>query len=127
MSTSTSTSTSTTGPAQVDVRGPRFAAWVTTVVLLAVLIVSAFSTVAAAILLAAQAVVLGSVTIGAYSVLGANSTCRDGITIGSGCIIGAGATMTRSAPDRGVYVSRPAERLAKSSDVLADWLNWPVR
>jgi len=77
--------------------------------------------------LAAQAVVLGSVTIGAYSMLGANSTCRDGITIGSGCIIGAGATMTRSAPDRGVYVSRPAERLAKSSDVLADWLNWPVR
>jgi hypothetical protein len=41
----------------VDVRGPRFAAWVTTVVLLAVLVVSAFSTVAAAILLAAQAVV----------------------------------------------------------------------
>jgi hypothetical protein len=41
----------------VDVRGPRFAAWVTTVVLLVVLVVSAFSTVAAAILLAAQAVV----------------------------------------------------------------------
>ncbi len=41
----------------MDVRGPRFAAWVTTVVLLAVLVVSAFSTVAAAILLAAQAVV----------------------------------------------------------------------
>ena len=76
---------------------------------------------------AAQAVVLGSVTIGAYSVLGANSTCRDGITIGSGCIVGAGVTMAKSAADRGVYVSRPAERLAKSSDVLADWLNWPVR
>lgn len=58
MSTSTNTNTTTTtGPAQVDVRGPRFAAWVTTVVLLAVLVVSAFSTVAAAILLAAQAVV----------------------------------------------------------------------
>ena len=56
MSTSTNTTTST-GPAQVDVRGPRFAAWVTTVVLLAVLIVSALSTVAATILLAAQAVV----------------------------------------------------------------------
>jgi sugar O-acyltransferase (sialic acid O-acetyltransferase NeuD family) len=77
--------------------------------------------------LAAGAVVLGSVTIGAYSVLGANSTCRDGITIGRECIVGAGATMTNSAPDRGVYVSRPAERLAKSSDVLSDWLNWPVR
>ena len=58
MSTTTNTNTTTsTGPAQVDVRGPRFAAWVTTVVLLAVLVVSAFSTVAAAILLAAQAVV----------------------------------------------------------------------
>jgi sugar O-acyltransferase (sialic acid O-acetyltransferase NeuD family) len=77
--------------------------------------------------LAAGAVVLGSVTIGEHSMLGANSTCRDGITIGSSCIIGAGVTMTRSAPDRGVYVSRPAERLAKSSDVLSDWLNWPVR
>ena len=58
MSTTTNTNTTTaTGPAQVDVRGPRFAAWVTTAVLLAVLVVSAFSTVAAAILLAAQAVV----------------------------------------------------------------------
>jgi len=57
VSTTTNTNTTTsTGPAQVDVRGPRFAAWVTTVVLLAVLVVSAFSTVAAAILLAAQAV-----------------------------------------------------------------------
>lgn len=54
MSTTTHT---TTGPAQVDVRGPRFAAWVTTVVLLAVLVVSAVSPVAAAILLTAQAVV----------------------------------------------------------------------
>jgi Domain of unknown function (DUF4395) len=57
MSTNTTTNTTSTGPAQVDVRGPRFAAWVTTVVLLAVLVVSAFSSVAAAILLAAQAVV----------------------------------------------------------------------
>ena len=77
--------------------------------------------------LAAHAVVLGTVTVGEYSVLGANSTCRDGITIGGGCIIGAGVTMTRSAADRGVYVSRPAERLPKSSDVLSDWLNWPVK
>lgn len=77
--------------------------------------------------LAAGAVVLGSVTIGEYSVIGANATCRDGITIGSSCIIGAGVTLTRSAPDRGVYVSQPAERLAKTSDVLSDWLNWPVK
>ncbi len=42
---------------QVDVRGPRFAAWVTSAVLVLVLAVATFSTVAAAALLAAQAVV----------------------------------------------------------------------
>ncbi|MEU5840811.1 DUF4395 domain-containing protein [Rhodococcus sp. NPDC047139] len=46
----------TLGP-QVDVRGPRFAAWITTGVLIAVLIVAAFSPVAAAALLALQTVV----------------------------------------------------------------------
>jgi hypothetical protein len=42
---------------QVDVRGPRFTAWVTTAVLTIALIVSAFSPVVAAFILAAQAVV----------------------------------------------------------------------
>lgn len=42
---------------QVDVRGPRFAAWITTTVLALVLIISTFSVAAAAVLLAAQAVV----------------------------------------------------------------------
>lgn len=76
--------------------------------------------------LAAHAVLLGAVTVGAYCVLGANSTCRHGITIGSECIIGAGATVTKSIPDRAVYVSRPAELLPKSSDVLSGWLTWPI-
>lgn len=55
----TSTPLSQQSPAldQVDVRGPRFAAWITTAVLLAVLVVSAFSIPAAATLLAIQAVV----------------------------------------------------------------------
>jgi hypothetical protein len=44
-------------PDQVDVRGPRFAAWVTTVVLVVVLVVSAFSVLWAGILLGAQTVV----------------------------------------------------------------------
>ncbi|BBY64701.1 DUF4395 domain-containing protein [Mycolicibacterium helvum] len=52
-----STRNNTTDPAQVDVRGPRFAAWVTTAVLIAVLAVSGFSQIAAAVLLALQAVV----------------------------------------------------------------------
>lgn len=42
---------------QVDVRGPRFAAWITTAVLIATLIVSAFSAPTAAVILGAQAVV----------------------------------------------------------------------
>jgi hypothetical protein len=53
-----STSNTTTAThAQVDVRGPRFAAWVTTAVLIMVLVISGFSTAAATVLLALQAVV----------------------------------------------------------------------
>ena len=55
--------TSTPTNAEVDVRGPRFAAWVTTAVLVAVLVVSGFSTVAAAVLLTLQALVFA---IGAW-------------------------------------------------------------
>jgi hypothetical protein len=54
----------TTGPDQVDVRGPRFTAWVTTAVIVATLIVSAYNSVAAAIVLGLQAVVFA---IGAIS------------------------------------------------------------
>lgn len=43
--------------AEVDVRGPRFVAWVTTAVLVATVLVSTVSSVYAAALLAAQAVV----------------------------------------------------------------------
>ena len=49
---------------QVDVRGPRFAAWITTTVLVLALVVSAFSVPAAAVILGAQAVVFA---IGAFS------------------------------------------------------------
>jgi uncharacterized protein YggT (Ycf19 family) len=42
---------------QVDVRGPRFAAWITTTVLVVTLAVSVFSQLAAAIILGVQAVV----------------------------------------------------------------------
>jgi hypothetical protein len=53
----TETGPSAGAPAQVDVRGPRFVAWVTTAVLVAVLLLSTVSTVAAAVLLAVQAAV----------------------------------------------------------------------
>ncbi|WNG92250.1 DUF4395 domain-containing protein [Mycobacterium sp. ITM-2016-00318] len=48
----------------VDVRGPRFAAWVTTAVLVATLLVSSVSLTAAAVILGGQAVVFA---IGALS------------------------------------------------------------
>jgi Domain of unknown function (DUF4395) len=46
-----------TNIAQVDVRGPRFTAWVTTAVLVLALVVSAVSPIAAAAILGAQTVV----------------------------------------------------------------------
>lgn len=49
---------------QVDVRGPRFAAWITTAVLLTVLVVSAFTTTAAAVVLAVQAGVFAIGAVG---------------------------------------------------------------
>jgi len=58
-----STNTKTAAPAVVDVRGPRFAAWVSTVVIVATLIVSAFSSSSAAVILALQALVFA---IGAW-------------------------------------------------------------
>jgi hypothetical protein len=50
--------------AQVDVRGPRFTAWVTTVVLVVTLAVSAVSAVAAAVLLAVQTVIFAVGAVG---------------------------------------------------------------
>ncbi len=44
-------------PAQVDVRGPRFVAWVTTVVLVATLLTATSSSAVAAVILGVQAVV----------------------------------------------------------------------
>ena len=49
---------------QVDVRGPRFAAWVTTAVLVITLIVSSFSLVAAAVILGVQTVVFAIGALG---------------------------------------------------------------
>jgi len=57
-------SSKTTGPDQVDVRGPRFSAWLSTGAILATLAAAAFSSVAAAVILGLQAVVFA---IGAVS------------------------------------------------------------
>lgn len=49
---------------QVDVRGPRFTAWITTAVIVVALIVSAYSSVAAATVLGLQAVVFAIGALG---------------------------------------------------------------
>ena len=59
-----SSSNTSTQPDRVDVRGPRFAAWVTTVVLVVTLIVAAVSPVTAAVILGLQAVVFAIGALG---------------------------------------------------------------
>jgi uncharacterized protein DUF4395 len=51
-------------PDRVDVRGPRFAAWITTAVLVLALIVSAASPLAAAVILGVQAVIFAIGAVG---------------------------------------------------------------
>ena len=57
-------SNTSTQPDRVDVRGPRFAAWVTSAVLIVTLIVSAVNPVAAAVILGLQAVVFAIGALG---------------------------------------------------------------
>lgn len=57
-------SNTTTQPDTVDVRGPRFAAWVTTAVLVITLAASAASPAAAAVILGIQAVVFAIGAVG---------------------------------------------------------------
>jgi hypothetical protein len=59
-----SNSNTTTQPNVVDVRGPRFAAWVTTAVLVIALAVSAVSPLAAAVVMGLQAVVFAIGAVG---------------------------------------------------------------
>jgi Ca2+/Na+ antiporter len=59
-----SSSNTSTPPDRVDVRGPRFAAWVTTAVLVFALLVSAVSPAAAAAILGLQALVFAIGALG---------------------------------------------------------------
>jgi sugar O-acyltransferase (sialic acid O-acetyltransferase NeuD family) len=77
--------------------------------------------------LASHAVVLGDATVGPYCFLGANSTIRHNIEIARECIIGAGVLINQNTKERGVYVGRRPELLAKPSDVLSQWLTWPEK
>jgi hypothetical protein len=59
-----SSNTAATQPDLVDVRGPRFAAWVTTAVLVITLLVSAFSPLVAAVILGLQALIFAIGAVG---------------------------------------------------------------
>ncbi|MGO8770586.1 MAG: DUF4395 domain-containing protein [Mycobacterium sp.] len=61
---SNSITSTAANPDVVDVRGPRFAAWVTTAVLVAALLVSAASPPAAAVILGVQAVIFAIGALG---------------------------------------------------------------
>lgn len=75
-----------------------------------------------------QATILGSTTLEPYCLVGANSTIRDGgINVAAECIIGAGALITNNTKERGVYISKQAELVPKSSNELSTWLTWAVR
>jgi hypothetical protein len=57
-------SSKNTGPDQVDVRGPRFSAWLSTDAILATLAAAAFSSAAAAVILGLQAVIFAIGAVG---------------------------------------------------------------
>jgi sugar O-acyltransferase (sialic acid O-acetyltransferase NeuD family) len=69
-------------------------------------------------------VILGKVTVEPFCFLGANCTIKQGITIGRGCIIGAGSYISKDTQEKGVYITKPAELMPKSSDEWDKLLTW---
>jgi len=74
--------------------------------------------------IATSTVILGNVTVEPFCVLGANCTIKDRITIRRECIVGAGSYISEDTKEKGVYITKPAELIAKSSDELKRLLTW---
>src|SRR4030067_1341502 len=74
--------------------------------------------------IASRTVLLGNVTVEPYCGLGANCTIKDNITISRECIIGAGSYISEDTKEKGVYITKPAELMAMSSDKLKRLLTW---
>jgi len=70
------------------------------------------------VFISSHVVVSGAVTVEPYCFLGVNATIRDNITIARECVIGAGALVLADTREKGVYIGRPAELIAKPSDQL---------
>jgi len=71
-----------------------------------------------------RTVILGKVTVDPFCVLGANCTIKDNITIRRECIVGAGSYISENTKEKGVYITKPAELMPRSSDVLKKLLTW---
>lgn len=74
--------------------------------------------------IATRAVLLGKVTVEPFCVLGANCTIKDSITIRRECIIGAGSYISKDTREKGVYITKPAELMPRSSGELSRLLTW---
>jgi sugar O-acyltransferase (sialic acid O-acetyltransferase NeuD family) len=74
--------------------------------------------------IAAGTVLLGNVTVEPFCVIGANSTIKHSITIRRECIIGAGSYISKDTQEKGVYITKPAELMPKSSDEWNRLLTW---
>jgi sugar O-acyltransferase (sialic acid O-acetyltransferase NeuD family) len=67
------------------------------------------------VFVSSHVVISGHVRIGSYCFLGVNATLRNGITIAARTLVGAGAVIMGDTAEGSVHVSRPAQRLEKTS------------
>jgi len=74
--------------------------------------------------IAAGTIILGNVTVEPFCVIGANCTIKHGVTIRRECIIGAGSYISKDTKEKGVYITKPAELMPKSSDKWNRLLTW---
>jgi tetrahydrodipicolinate N-succinyltransferase len=68
---------------------------------------------------------MADVRVEPYCVLGANCTIKDGITISQECITGAGSYISEDAKEKGVYITKLADLMPKSSHEFKKLLTWP--
>ena len=65
--------------------------------------------------ISSHVVVSGHVRVGPYCFIGVNATLRNSITIAPRTLIGAGAVIMEDTLEGGVYLPRPAQRIATPS------------
>ncbi len=73
------------------------------------------------------AVILGGVTVDEYCLIGANATVKEEVKVARECVIGSGVVITKNTREKEVYTVPGAVLYPMRSDVLSQWLTWPVR